>query len=169
MRRRTMLATIGGAVLAPMAPSGAQQSSARHVAIDGVTFDWRHGDDRLYGTLTAPTSGWIAVGFNISRSLKGTRFVIAVARQKPTAEMHVALVPEHPTIESLGGQSGLADVTGRSDDTQSTVRFSLPHVNAAPFALELSPGTPVYLMLAWSHETDFAHHSAWRRHFDVVL
>jgi hypothetical protein len=164
-----MLATIGGAALAPMAPGDTASTSVRHVAIDGVIFDWRHSDDRLHGTLMAPTRGWIAVGFNMSRSLNGTRFVIAVTRQKPTAEMHVALIPEHPTIGSLGGQSGLADVFGRHNDTQSTVKFSLPHFNAAPFALELSPGTPVYLMLAWSHETDFAHHSAWRRHFDVVL
>jgi hypothetical protein len=169
MRRRTMLATIGGAALAPMAPRGAASTSVRHVAIDDVTFDWRHSGDRLHGTLTAPTRGWIAVGFNMSRRLSGTRFVISITRPKPTAEMHVALVPEHPTIEFLGGRSGLADVSGRSDDTQSTVKFSLPHLNAAPFDLDLSPGTPVYLMLAWSHEADFAHHSAWRRHLDVVL
>jgi hypothetical protein len=169
MRRRTMLAAIGGTILAPIAPRGALSTGALYAAIHGVAFDWRHADGRLHGTLTAPTTGWIAVGFNMSRGFRGTRFVIAVARQTLTVEMHVALVPDHPTIESLGGRSGLADVSGRNDEHGSTLSFSLPHSNTAPFPLELSPGTPVHLMLAWSHETDFAHHSAWRRHLDAVL
>lgn len=170
MKRRAMLALTGWSLVDPAGASEALAAGpSRHVALGAVTFAWHHDNQRLYGTLTAPTSGWIAVGFNTARSLAGTRFVIAVTGRAPRVEMHVAGDMGHPTIESLGGQSGLADISGESAAGSSILRFSLPHHSAAPHPLELAPGTPIHLMLAWSHEADFAHHSAWRRHLDVVL
>ena len=143
---------------------------AGSIAEGGMTFTWTHAGERLRGTLAAPTRGWLAVGFNDARTLEGTRFVIAaVAGAPPVAEVHVALVPEHPPIEALGGRSGLADVAGVFAGGMSRATFSLPEVGGAPYAADLRAGARTHLMLAWSHGSEFEHHSAWRGHFDVVL
>ncbi len=143
---------------------------AGSIAEGGMTFTWVHAGGRLHGTLTAPTRGWLAVGFNDARALEGTRFFIAVvAGAAPVAEVHVALVPEHPPIEALGGRSGLADVAGAFAGGVSRATFSLPEVGGAPYAADLRAGARTHLMLAWSHGPEFDHHSAWRGHFDMVL
>lgn len=167
MRRRVVL-------MAPLAfgmsRAAAETGSTRRVALGEMHFAWWHEGDRLFGTLSAPGRGWLAVGFNDERRLAGTRFVIAAIDDEGVqAEVHVAMPPDHPRVEDLGGQSDLRDLAGVLSAGRSELTFSLP-VNAADaFGLDLQAGRSVHLMLAWSHEADFAHHSAWRRHIDVLL
>lgn len=84
-------------------------------------------------------------------------------------EMHVALVPEHPPIETLGGHSGLSDVRGKFSAGVSQVSFSLPTQQGEPYPANLAAGHTTYLMLAWSVAPEFDHHSAWRQQFATVL
>lgn len=170
MHRRTLLVSAAMGSIAPAAITMAAEN-ARRVALGEMAFTWRHEADRLHGDLSAPGTGWLAVGFNDARRLEGTRFVIAaVADTPPRAEVHIALPPDHRTVEELTGRpSGLGDLTGRVEDGRSALSFSLPHRTADRFARDLSPGRPIHLMLAWSHAPDFDHHSAWRGHVDVVL
>ncbi len=118
------------------------------IARGGVTFTWGHRgtspSERIVGTLQAPTRGWIAAGFNDTPSLAGTRFVIAAVSVRPIrVEMHVALVPEHPPIETLGGHSGLSDVRGKFGAGVSQVSFSLPTQQGEPYPANLArPVTP---------------------------
>ena len=142
----------------------------REIIEGQVRFSWRHDGSRLFGELSAPTPGWIAVGFNERPKLKDTRFVIAVVSTSPVrAEEHVALVPDHRNIEALGLSPALDHAGGSYDAGLSRLEFSLPHQIPGRAALQLGPGAQVHLMIAWSRETDFTHHSAWRRHFDVHL
>lgn len=149
---------------------GAVKNSPAAIVDAGVEFTWRHEADRVRGTLTAPTAGWIAVGFNETPSLRNTWFVIATVSTSPIqAEEHIALVPAHKKIEDLGLEPGLAHVSGYYDNGRSRLEFSLPHTRPKRPSLRLDPGAGLHLMLAWSHETAFDHHSAWRRHYDIVL
>ncbi len=169
MHRRSLIA---GPLIATLVSrlARAADHGPGHISAGAVTFDWFHRDGRLFGTLTAPMPGWLAVGFNADQQLAGTRFVIAaLIESRLRAEEHVALVPDHPEIGTLGGTSGLADLSARQQDGRTRLAFSLPHVGTGLHAMDLSPGTRSHLMLAWSHDPDFDHHSAWRRHYDVTL
>ena len=170
MHRRTLLVAAAMGSVAPVSAATAADG-ARHIALSDMEFAWRHEADRLHGTLSAPGNGWLAVGFNDARRLDGTRFVIAaVADAPPRAEVHIALPPDHRTVEALtGSPSGLANLAGRFENGRSVLSFSLPHRTADRYARDLSPGRSTHLMLAWSHAPDFDHHSAWREHIDVVL
>lgn len=148
----------------------AQTDDRRSVDDDDVTFTWHHQSGRLRGTLSAPSAGWIAVGFNEERSLRNTWFVIASVAARPMrVEEHIALVPDHRNITDLGIEPSVGHVSGFYTQGRSQLEFSLPHALPKRPALRLAPGTPTHLMLAWSREADFDHHSAWRRHYDVEL
>lgn len=142
----------------------------RTIADDGVTFTWHHQAGRLRGTLSAPSPGWIAVGFNEARSLRNTWFVIASVASKPMrVEEHIALVPDHRKIADLGITPSIDHVSGFYREGRSQLEFSLPHALPKRPALRLAPGTKSHMMLAWSRAPEFDHHSAWRRHYDVEL
>ena len=146
------------------------EEQARRIIDDHVEFSWKHKADRLFGELSAPTAGWIAVGFNERRTLKGTRFVIAAVSTSPIrAEEHIALVPDHRNVSALGLPPALDHVSGSYSQGLSRLEFSLPHQFPEHPALQLAPGASPHLMLAWSQDADFTHHSAWRRHYDVQL
>ena len=167
MHRRTFLAcslfgvAVGGTV---------DGRSGRRIERDGTTFAWSHRGGRLFGDLSAPTKGWLAVGFNDEPVLKGARFLIGMVEGSVVrAEIHIADPPHHQPVESFGGLSDIRDLQGQHESGRSRLAFSLPHRSTDRFAVDLMPGRSIHLMLAWSHEPDFAHHSAWRRHVDVTL
>lgn len=167
MHRRLFLACsfIGVTVGGPVAGR-----SERDIERDGMTFAWSHRGSRLFGNVSAPTKGWLAVGFNDEPTLKGTRFLIGVVEAHTVrAEIHIADPPHHHPVESLGGLSDIRDLRGQHVGGRSRLGFSLPHRSTDRFTVDLMPGRSIQLMLAWSHEPDFAHHSAWRRHIDVIL
>ncbi|MEM9342570.1 MAG: DOMON domain-containing protein [Pseudomonadota bacterium] len=165
MDRRTVIA--GLAVLG--VPMTARADETR-VAQDGTHLVLWHAEGRLHAQFSAPTMGWVAVGFNNVEQLKGTRFVIGAMRPDGFhAEEHIAVVPDHPTVQSLGLVPGLGDLSGRVAPNRTTMTFSLPHVFPDSENPRLGPDATTYLMLAWSHDKDFAHHSAWRRHTLVTL
>ena len=137
---------------------------------DGVSFAWRHETHALIGIVKAPTRGWVAVGFNESSELKNTRFIIAAVSTSPIhVEEHLALVPEHRPVEELGMPATLIHAEGGFTAGVSTLIFTLPHKIPGRPNLNLAPGNTVNVMLAWSMEQDFDHHSAWRRHFTITL
>jgi len=151
--------------------SEAAQDAGRLQKIGEMTFRWKHEGRRLKGEISAPTLGWLAVGFNDRATLKGTRFVIAAVDEagKLRIDERIAIVPDHTTVAELGGLTGLGDLSGRREGTRTVIGFSLPHTTGDRFPVDLRPHATTHLMLAWSQSADFDHHSTWRRHVSVNL
>ncbi len=167
MNRRGFVTGLGMTITAVSAQASPPPQS---LSIDGMTFRSWHVDRRLFSTFTAPTLGWVGVGFNNQQRLKESRFVIgAMSNNSFYAEEHIAVVPDHPRVQALGLETSADDVVGSVSNNQTTLQFSLPHIPPNGDNPTLLPGTATYLMLAWSHHTDFDHHSAWRRHFPIEL
>lgn len=160
-------ATIG---VASQTTSTAKAGSEKSVERDGVVFKWHHQDGRLFGELSAPTDGWIAVGFNAEKSLRGTYFVMAaVSTASFHAEEHIAIVPQHKRIAELGWSETLVRLSSSYTNGRSQISFSIAANPDLQHGIALWQGAQTHMMLAWSHESDFNHHSAWRQHFDVTL
>lgn len=168
MKKRNFLKAAAGAVGALGAPAAAT-GAGKTLSAGQMEISWHNANGRLHVRLSARTRGWIAVGFNSKRDLKGTRFVIASVAGPLRAEEHIAQVPAHKEVTALGLAPALQDVQGQYKAPLSHLSFSLPETFPDQPNLALAPGAEVYLMLAWSHEPDFDHHSAWRQHFDVTL
>lgn len=164
------LAGIGGSILHGGAFGKTKGGESGLISDAGVTFSWTHDSDRLRCMISAPTRGWIAAGFNETSGLRGTRFVMAAVSIRPMrVSERIALVPDHREITAHGGVPALRDADGSYEEGRSRLSFSLPHKFEDRPALSLRPGSHAHLMLAWSHETEFDHHSAWRRHFPITL
>ncbi len=80
-----------------------------------------------------------------------------------------ALVPDHEAIGDARIQSSLRQEKADYSGGVSRLRFRLPHSSGDALGVKLRPGSASYLMMAWSHARDFAHHSAFREHREVVL
>ncbi len=160
-------ATIG---IASQTTGIAKAGTDKSVEREGVAFKWHHQDDKLFGELSAPTAGWFAVGFNSEQSLRGTYFIIAAVSSAPIhAEEHLAIVPQHKHFAELGWNETLTRLGSSYTKGRSQISFSIAARPVLQHGVALWPGARTYMMLAWSHERDFDHHSAWREHLDVTL
>jgi len=179
MKRRDFIAGLTGVTFAPGIPEGLARteinlpvmkienaSLQNKIEEENVRYEWGHSEERMHSRLQAPTEGWIAVGFNSQRKLKGTRFVIAETSSFPVrVEEHIALVPDHQKVQDLDLLKTVDDVSGSYENGTSKLCFSLPHLFSDQPGLILTPNTQIYIMLAWSLAGEFNHHSAWRRHY----
>lgn len=129
-----------------------------------VHFAWSVDDGILIGELSAPTDGWVGVGFNARPQLGGSVLILGSARPDGPFSVveHVAQPPEHPDRAALGGTAGLLESTAEEVGGRTIVRFRWRVQTGDSFTEGLVAGQPVHLTLAWSHEDDFGHHSARR-------
>lgn len=113
----------------------------------------------LVVTLSAPTTGWVAIGFNRGPELAGARLVMAsVQGATALAEEHVAAPPEHFRVDDLRVRSA-REVSGRTE-----VTVEVPRVRGVPGELRLDEASVGHLILAFSESDDFQHHSRMRVH-----
>jgi hypothetical protein len=140
-----------------------------------MSFRWRHQDGELVGTLTAPTRGWLALGFNRGESMPGTRFLIAACTEgRVRAEVHLAEVDgrHQPVMRPADrGSPWVPAIAGSTDASGRTTRlgFGIPYDAFEFEGLSLTAGSRLFAMMAWSVSTDFDHHSRERVNDWVVL
>jgi hypothetical protein len=120
--------------------------------------------------MSAATSGWITVGFNTRSELQGARLVMGrVVAGRAHAEVHIAQPPRHVHRRTPEGRERVSDVSGQQAGGRTHVCFSMPLKPSDAEDVTLVTGAPVHLILAWSREADFDHHSAQRESVEVML
>lgn len=145
-------------------------SANKTVSAADVTFEWSIEGKHLRGRMSAPTTGWVTVGFNTKSQLDGTKLVMGyVDRGKVVCEEHIADPPNHRPKTEHGGHNSLSEVRGTETGGTTTIDFLLELSSGDPVDVELIPGRRYYLTLAWSHEDDLYHHSARRTAVDIIL
>lgn len=147
------------AMLAALGPASGSASAG------GASATWWFADGApLVVLMEAPSTGWVAVGFNDAPTLDGSRLVMAaVVGDTAVAEEHHARPPEHPrqralTVRAFEEGGGL-----------TRVLVEVPVDGVVPGTLRLAPGVRCGLTLAWSVADDFTHHSRWRGLVEVPL
>jgi hypothetical protein len=153
-----------------MTKSTQEEQGVRRATAAGVEFEWRIEGNVLKGRMSARTTGWVTVGFNKVRDLRGTRLVMGyVDGDRTVVEEHIADPPDHRPKVSLGGTSGVLSASGREQDGTTTIDFELLLDTGDSFDVPLVPGQSYFTTFAWSHEDDLDHHSASRSAIDLVL
>jgi DOMON domain len=168
---KTLMTSLVLAASAPAdAASAAQPTTQREVEAAGVRFQWRIDGARLHGCMTAATSGWLAVGFNTGQELAGARLVMGrVVRGQAHAEVHLAQPPNHHHRVSRDGGERVGQVNGQQHQGRTQVCFTMALDAADDDDVSLQAGQEIHLVLAWSHEADFQHHSAQRGALQITL
>jgi hypothetical protein len=148
---------------------GSERTYERKVTAAGVDFQWTIEGPVMHAKMSARTLGWVAVGFNRRKELKGTRLVMGNVREgKVMVEEHIADPPQHGPKTAIGGRSGVLAQSGAELDGVTSIEFTLTLDTGDEF-VPLEQGEVYFTTLAWSHEDDLYHHSAMRTAVDVKL
>lgn len=145
-------------------PLPRNESPVKSVTVNGMTFQWRFDREQLNCIATAPTTGWVAVGFNTNDKLKGTNLIMGAIEQDfiNIDDRFIVEPGNHKSITELGGSEALTQKGGEEKDGISTIWFSIPLSVNDRFHHDLTEGKEYHLLLAYSQEDDFQHHSIMR-------
>lgn len=116
-----------------------------------MVFRYRVVGDSMEVEVEAPTTGWVAVGFDPERGMQGANFVIGyVAGGEATVEDHYGNgMTSHSSDESLGGRRDVTEVTGTESDGSTTIGFRLPLDSGDEYDKPLESGGEYTVLLAY--------------------
>jgi hypothetical protein len=89
---------------------------------------------------------------------------------KVNLEEHYTKSPgNYSPISRLGVDPQVENVDGVQQSRKTTIRFSLPTTPLSKYQKALSKGKEYYMIMAYSQEDDFQHHSMMRTSVNVKL
>lgn len=93
-----------------------------------VTFDWTVDGDNLAVKLSAPTEGWVAVGFNPVKRMQGANIVLGyVKKGKVKVFDEIGTKPiQHAKDDKQGGTDNVTLVGGSEEGGTTTIEFTIP-------------------------------------------
>lgn len=166
-----MLPFIIGLLLILIPSKQSSQDIAKSIVKNDMEVSWHYLGDRIHFTMSAPTAGWVTIGFNTSTSMTGAYLLMGRVRaNKAEVLEHYTISPgNYKSFPELKTPSFIADVQGEQDSEKTTLKFSVPIKALNKYQKDLSKGLSYHLILAYSQEDDFQHHSIMRSSINITL
>jgi cytochrome c oxidase subunit II len=133
---------------------------------------WKISGDQLRIRLKAPATGWVAVGFNPERGMKGANFILGAVSdgQVSVIDDYGTGTTRHESDVALKGRVDVTDVLGREVDGVTEVGFTIPLDSGDPTDTVIDPNGDTVVLLAFSDEDDrFTARHSYRAAFSVNL
>ncbi len=136
-------------------------------------FSWEFISDEIVFTLTSPTEGWVAIGFNPSRMMKDAHFIIGYVSegQLVIRDDYGTGNTQHASDDSVGGTQNVRPISGTEADGITTIVFALPLASGDQFDVEFIEGSSYKILLAYGAKNgdNFTSIHRGRTSVDVVL
>jgi len=146
-----------------------------YLSVSAGDFDvrWKAEGDQLNFEITAPTTGWVSVGFDPERVMKGANFVIGyVDGDTVVAKDHYGSGTfAHKADEELGGTGDIISYDGREENGETTLQFTIPIDSGDEFDTVLTPGEVHTVLVACGPDgsDNFTKKHSKRSKVDVKL
>jgi hypothetical protein len=140
----------------------------------GVTFYWTHDAEFLYGALSAPTEGWVAVAFDPETRMQGANYVFGYVQNGRTLiEDMYGVQPagpgSHPPDEDLGGSNDILEYGGLEEAGVTVIEFKIPLDSGDAYDKPLQPGSNYTILLAWGAGDDLQLYHGGRDYGEMEL
>ena len=171
MRKRNQLTLVLGLLLLLFASCEAQEQKNRSVSKNGMEVHWHFKQNRIFFTMKAPTRGWVAIGFNTTEKMTHAYLLMGrIAKNQAEVVEHFTIFPgAYEPIKTLGGITQVQDMYGSEKVNTTVLHFSLPVKALGQYQKDLLQGNTYFMVLAYSQEDDFQHHSSMRTSINVEL
>ena len=136
------------------------------VAVNGMTVKHEVIGKEIEFTITAPTQGWVGIGFNDENAIVEADLLLfhIVDGKVAFRDMIVKGMGDPRLDKSLGGTDDVQVISGKESARQTEITFRLPLKSTDPYDFALEAGKPLWLIMAYSTHDEFDHHSRMRKH-----
>ncbi|MBM9513514.1 DOMON domain-containing protein [Desulfogranum marinum] len=137
----------------------AQSSAADYqhsVTADKMRFDWSINGDVLAVKLTAPTKGWVGIGFNPSKKMKDADFIVGYVKGGKVSifDEFGTQATQHGQDTKRGGNNDVTVVGGSEQGKQTTLEFTIPVKSGDSLDATLDLQGDTVVLLAYGPDRD---------------
>jgi hypothetical protein len=153
----------GGSV--ELSPEEAEDGFTKVEAQD-IELRWRVDGQEIDFVVSAPTTGWVAIGFDPSTAMKDAQMIYGFVRNGAvTVRDQYGDGPfSHKSDTELGGSSDIISSGGSEENGRTTIRFTIPIDSGDAYDVPLTPGEEHKVLLAYGPdgEDNFTAKHAFR-------
>ncbi len=155
---------IGMSVILCATVSNLQAAEYDHEVQDKkINFAWKVEGDKLAVKLTAETEGWVGIGFNPTKEMKGANFILGYVKggvAKLDDDFGVAENSHKPDTK-LNGTSDVTLVGGTETGGVTTIEFTLPldSTDKNDTKIDVNGDTTVLLAYGGGRDSFLAKHA----------
>lgn len=147
--------------------------SSAGISRNGFGLVWELSEDDITFTMSAPTTGWVAVGFDPSAAMLDADIIIGYVEE---GEVFVSdqwgdgYTSHRPDIE-LGGEDDVTSISGSENEGVTEISFSRPLSTGDEFDHQLRPGGTHAFLLAYGPDgaDGFTEKHSWVETVEAVL
>lgn len=121
------------------------------LTIDKMTFDWSIEGNNLVIKLSAPTTGWVGIGFHPTDMMKDANIIIGYVKDgKVEISDEFGTQPtQHVTDTARGGTDNVSVIGGSESGNITTLEFSFPIQSGDANDGVIDPKADTSIMLAY--------------------
>ncbi|HMA99713.1 MAG TPA: DOMON domain-containing protein [Spirochaetota bacterium] len=151
--------------------NAAPSNTIQKITNAGITLEWQIQSNYLKLKISAPTTGWVAVGFEPKKMMKDADFIIGyISDGKVVIKDHYGsrYISHEPDTE-LGGTDDILDPRGRQQDGTTTLSCKIPLRNQDEYDAVLKPGRETTVLLAYGDRDNFRSKHKVRTKIKITL
>ena len=127
--------------------------------VSNITLMWRTNDaqDSLLVKVSAPTAGWVAVGFDPAAAMQDANIIIGyvVNDTAYVRDDYGTGLYSHAPDTTLGGTNDVADIAGSETGGVTEISFTIPLNSGDAMDRVLVVGQSYSVILAWGTDDSF--------------
>ncbi len=157
MFKRTFAVTAAFFCALFMMVTVAQGGDYQHsLTFEKMTFDWSVDGDTLAVKLSAPTTSWVAIGFNPTKQMKDANIVIGYVKKGKVkiSDEYGTSSTQHKSDKKIGGTSNVTVVGGSEENGVTTIEFSMPLDSGDDKDSAIDPNTDTKVIWAYGEGRD---------------
>jgi len=126
------------------------------LTVDTMTFDWSIEGENLAIKLSAPTTGWVAIGFHPTDMMKDANIIIGFVKDgKVEISDDFGIQPtQHTPDTKRDGKDNVTVIGGTETGTTTTLEFSIPLQSGDANDGVIDPKADTMVMLAYGPDRD---------------
>jgi hypothetical protein len=146
------------AVLVPLLLTGNLFAAGyqHSLTVDKMTFDWSIEGENIAIKLSAPTKGWVGIGFHPIEQMKDANIIIGFVKDgKVEIEDDFGNQPTiHTADVRRGGKNDVTVIGGSETGNTTTLEFSIPLRSDDPNDGIIEPSGDIVVILAYGPDRD---------------
>ncbi len=136
-----------------------------------ITFKWAAIKDNLYVIVSAPTDGWIAVGFEPTRMMKNANIIIGYVKgTEVVIDDQFGIKPtSHKPDTELGGTNDVTILGGSDTGDITTLIFSIPLDSMDTFDRKIEKGNEYTILVAYGTRDNLTSYHKKRGKVKIIF
>ncbi len=141
------------------------------ITSENIVLQWKIDNENINVILTAPTNGWIAVGFNPENMMQGANIIIGYIKNEKAfiQDDYGNYYTSHTKDDELGGMQNIISASGMETDKETILNFTIPLNSGDEYDNNLEKGTEYKILLAYGNSDDITIRHAKRTSGTIIL